>query len=226
MSNTDKVEARNDVAAVLGFMLIVNITIYQITWVYAGPITALSATVLITILNHRRGVNWRDLGLKRPRKIWLTLLQALVVFAGTIIAVYAATLITEQFFEEPESLNARFGDMEGNLQLYLWWVLLSWVVGGFSEEMIFRGFLLTRVEAMIKSRWASTTLAIVFQAAVFASVHLYYQGAYGALQLFPAAIFIGICYVLFGRNLWPLILAHGTMNTLGFLGNYLGDSAI
>lgn len=90
----------------------------------------------------------------------------------------------------------------------------------------FRGFLLSRVEEMFGRHWLSTAVAIVFQGAIFGLIHYYYQGAFGAITIFAAACFIGFCYVMFGRNLWPLILSHGVLDTLGFLGDFLGDSGV
>lgn len=222
----NRAAARNDVLAAMLFIVSVNVVIYQVTWVYAGPITAFLAILFMTLLNRRRKVTWRDLGLRRPRRIWVTLLQAAVTFAGSGLVVFAAGQVSGQFFEQLDTLDTRFGDMEGNLPLYLWWVSIGWVVGGFFEEMMFRGFLLTRIEKIVGARWPATAVAILSQAAFFAVLHYYYQGAYGALQMFGLATFLGVCYILFGRNLWPLILSHGTMNSLGFLGNYLGDAAI
>lgn len=221
-----RMQARNDVIITLLFMAIVNISVYQITWVYAGPITALFSIILVTILIRRRGICWADLGLCRPKNIWATLLQAVITFIGTGLVLYLAYQFVGLFFEKTETTVSRFGDMEGNLQLYFWWVTLGWIVGGFFEEMLFRGFLLSRIEAMIEQRRVSTTVAIFSQAAIFGFIHFYYQGAFGALTIFAAASFIGLCYVLFGRNLWPLILSHGLLNTLGFLGGFLGDKAI
>lgn len=226
MQEVSRVQARTDVAITLLFMAIVNVTVYQITSVYAGPITALFTIILATMLLRRRGVCWADLGLRRPANIWIMLAQALFTFIGMGVVLYLASQCVGLYFDKAETTVSRFGDMEGNIQLYLWWVLIGWVVGGFFEEMLFRGFLLSCIEAMIGRRRLSTTIAIFFQAIVFGVIHFYYQGAYGALTLFAAASFIGLCYVLFGRNLWPLILSHGVLNTLGFLGDFLGDSAI
>lgn len=226
MQENPRVQARNDVVITLMFMAVVNLIVYQITWVYAGPITALLTIILVTKLIHRQGISWEDLGLRRPAKYWITLARALVTFLGTGVVLYFAYQVVGLFFEKQETTVSRFGNMEGNLRLYLWWVLVGWVVGGFFEEMLFRGFLLSRIEAMIGRGRLSTLIAILFQAAVFGMIHFYYQGAYGALTLSAAASFIGLCYVLFGRNLWPLILSHGLLNTLGFLGDFLGGSSI
>jgi CAAX protease family protein len=219
-------KARNDVIITLLFMAIVNVSVYQITWVYAGPITALFTIILVTILIRRRGISWAELGLRRPKNIWIMLVQAVGVLIGTGVVLYLAYQFASLFFEKAETTISRFGNMEGNLQLYLWWVTLGWIVGGFFEEMLFRGFLLSRIELMLGKRKLSTIVAIFFQAAIFGMIHFYYQGAYGALTIFFAASFIGLCYVLFGRNLWPLILSHGLLDTLGFLGDFLGDKAI
>ena len=226
MQKSIRTQARNDVAITLLFMAVVNVAVYQVTWVYAGPITALLTIILTTALIRRQGIGWADLGLCRPRNIWITLAQAAFTFIGTGVVLYFAYQLVGLYFEEAETAVSRFGDMEGNLPLYLWWVLLGWVCGGFIEEMLFRGFFLSRIEAMIGRRWLSTVIAIIFQAAVFGVIHFYYQGAFGALTIFAAACFIGGCYVLFGRNLWPLILSHGLLDTLGFLGDFLGDKAI
>ena len=219
-------QARNEVVATLLFMAIINVVVYQLTWVYAGPITALCTIILTTAMIRRRGVTWAVLGLRRPKSIWIMLAQSAFTFIGTGVVLYLAYQVVGLYFEEAETTVTRFGDMEGNLRLYLWWILLGWVFGGLFEEMLFRGFLLSRVEAMFGEHWFSTIFAILFQAAVFGIIHFYYQGAFGALTIFAAACFIGFCYVLFGRNLWPLILSHGVLNTLGFLGDYLGDRAI
>ena len=226
MQRNVRVQARNDVAVTLLFMAIVNVIVYQITWVYAGPITAFSTIILAAILIRRRGIGWAELGLRRPANIWVTLGQAALTFIGTGVVLYLAYQFVGLYFEKAETTVSRFGDMEGNIALYLWWVLLGWVVGGFFEEMLFRGFLLSRIEAMFGGNRLSTVIAVFLQAAVFGVIHFYYQGAFGALTLFAAASFIGLCYVLFGRNLWPLILSHGLLNTLGFLGDFLGDTAI
>ena len=225
MWNLARRKAGNDVLSMLLFIAVVNVTVYQFSWVYAGPITALSCTAFVTFLIHRRDINWCDLGLAMPGKKWLLPIQTIVVFTAMGVALFLAYQVVGLFFEPKETTVSRFGDMEGNLPLYLWWVFLGWVVGGFCEEMLFRGFLLNRVEVMLGGLKSSTVLAIVFQAAVFGIIHFYYQGAFGALTLFAAAIAIGACYILFGRKLWPLILSHGILDTLGFLGDYLGDSA-
>lgn len=226
MHQISSLQASKEVVATLLFIAIINVIVYQFTWVYAGPITALCTIFLTTVMIRRSGMTWADLGLRRPQNGWIMLAQAAFTFIGTAVVLYLAYQVVGLYFEKTVTTVTRFGDMEGNLGLFLWWVLLGWVFGGLFEEMLFRGFLLGRVEAILGKHWLSTTFAILFQAAVFGVIHFYYQGAFGALTIFAAACFIGFCYVLFGRNLWPLVLSHGVLNTLGFLGDYLGDSTL
>ncbi len=66
------------------------------------------------------------------------------------------------FFEKTDTTISRFGDMEGNLQLYLWLVTLGWIFGGFLKRLLFRGFLLNRIEQMFGKGRLSTIVAIFF----------------------------------------------------------------
>jgi membrane protease YdiL (CAAX protease family) len=51
-------------------------------------------------------------------------------------------------------------------------------------------------------------------------VHAYNRGLFGLLVLGAVGAVLGAFYLMFRRNLWPLILAHGLGNTLGFLADY------
>lgn len=222
MSEPSHRTAPVDLVIVLTFLTVLNVALFQVTWVYAGPITAVSTVVLATVLLRWRGLSWANLGLRKPNRVWVTLLLSVVVFVGTAFVLYGAHQLVGVYFEEPETTSTRFGNIEGNFLLFSWWVAISWIVGGFCEEMLFRGFLLNRLETAIGLARVGTGLAVLVQAALFGMIHYYYQGAFGALTMIAAATFWGICYIALGRNLWPLILSHGTLNTLGFVGEYLG----
>lgn len=82
------------------------------------------------------------------------------------------------------------------------------LIGAFSEEVIFRGYLLTRFEELFGIRKA----AILGSALVFGFGHLY-QGVGG---LIAAALF-GVLYgFVFSkrRSIWPLVFAHAINNVV------------
>jgi membrane protease YdiL (CAAX protease family) len=66
---------------------------------------------------------------------------------------------------------------------------------------------------------AAIAVAIVAQSVLFGSLHLY-AGTFAFLYASLFALTHGIFYVLGGRNLWPLILVHGTWDSVGIWGVY------
>ena len=64
------------------------------------------------------------------------------------------------------------------------------------------------------------------QAILFGAIHYANRGLLKALVTMAVGLALGGFYLAFGRCLWPLILAHGLINTMGFLEEYLdGPSA-
>jgi hypothetical protein len=51
--------------------------------------------------------------------------------------------------------------------------------------------------------------------------HYYYQGLSGAVVTGAIGLVLGIMFVLFRRNLWPVILWHGIIDTLAFSAYFL-----
>jgi hypothetical protein len=62
---------------------------------------------------------------------------------------------------------------------------------------------------------------VLLQALVFALGHAY-QGVTGVVNLFVVGLILGYVYLRGGRNLWPVIVAHGLIDTLSTTLVYLG----
>lgn len=52
--------------------------------------------------------------------------------------------------------------------------------------------------------------------------HFYYQSLRGLVVTGLIGIALGTLYLLYKRNLWPLVLAHGLVDTLSFTALYTG----
>jgi membrane protease YdiL (CAAX protease family) len=121
--------------------------------------------------------------------------------------------------ETPERPD-RFAGIAGNLPIYLLWVSIGWVIGGFTEEMVFRGFLINRFDRLIHGvkaggRFSAGMLvAIAAPAFLWGLAHVYTRGLVGSLPVMLAGVAMGILYIAFGRRLIPLIIAHGALDTL------------
>ena len=156
--------------------------------------------------------NWSHFGLSRPRGLVGCLGVAIALYG----VVYLATMVLVPFLgsvfpvrSEPVFLLY----IRGNVAAYLGWLAIAWLVGGFIEELLFRGFLINRVESLFGNAPGSTAIAILAQAVLFGTLHLY-QGAYGFVFAGTLAVLYGVAYVVLGRNLWPLIIVHGTWNSI------------
>lgn len=209
-----------DLAILIVFVAALNVIALRITGRYAGPITASCTVALIAVLLRKRGMRWRDLGMRRPSRLrWLPL-QVLGILVVWIAVGNGVAALVGQYLPSPDT-SERFGNLAGNLPATLWWIAIGWLIGGFAEEIIFRGFLLNRLMALLPRGARGSVLAVLLQAFLFGSVHAYNRGLFGLLVIGTVGGVLGTFYFVFRRNLWPVILAHGLRNTLGFLVRYL-----
>jgi membrane protease YdiL (CAAX protease family) len=96
------------------------------------------------------------------------------------------------------------GGPEGPLEYLL--LLVTVVVGAFAEELVMRGYLIARLERLLKS----TIVAVLISTALFASYHLY-QGAQGAIGAGATGLVYAAAFCL-SRRLWPICFAHALHN--------------
>ncbi|HPF40041.1 MAG TPA: CPBP family intramembrane metalloprotease [Phycisphaerae bacterium] len=87
-------------------------------------------------------------------------------------------------------------------------MLLFGVLTGIHEELLFRGLLLTRFNALTRNRAAS----VIACAVLFGMVHAY-QGPMGMLQTSAIGLVLGTITTM-TRSLWPAILGHAMFNSL------------
>ncbi|HUL56067.1 MAG TPA: CPBP family intramembrane glutamic endopeptidase [Usitatibacter sp.] len=169
---------------------------------------------------HWRGALWESLGLRKPaswpRAIALAVALYAVDFAVSTWAVpWVASIV------HPAQRPSFLAYIRGNVEGLVTWLAIAWLVGGLCEECLFRGFVLDRIEKMLGGGAAAIAIAIAAQAVLFGSLHLY-AGTFAFVYASLFALTHGIFYVAGGRNLWPLILVHGSWDTVGIWSVYAG----
>jgi membrane protease YdiL (CAAX protease family) len=167
---------------------------------------------------HHRGTGWHSLGLVTPPSWWRALATATALYLATYAVSNWLVAPLAQLFQ-PVAQPSFFAALRGNLPATLLWVGIGCVVGGFMEECLFRGFLLNRVAAMLGGGRAALAIGVVAQALLFGALHLY-GGTFAFVFAACAALVSGTFYLVAGRNLWPLIAAHATWNTVSIWGVY------
>lgn len=83
------------------------------------------------------------------------------------------------------------------------WVLVSFTAG-FCEEVLFRGYIMTRIR--LAGRFKSWVVPTLISALAFGFPHIY-QGVPGFLTITVLGVLFSIVYIRTG-SLWPCIIAH------------------
>jgi len=118
-----------------------------------------------------------------------------------------------EYFVSLEYNDAGLNDtiQGGSFQFFVM-VVMGWLIGGVYEEIVFHGFIFTRLEKMIKGKY-STHMSFVVTAVIFGAYHIQ-LGALGAINaLVVGAVYLAL-FLYFKRNLWYSIMCHGFYNTL------------
>ena len=90
-------------------------------------------------------------------------------------------------------------------------VLVLFFATGISEEIIFRGILLTRSTAQF-----GTVAGLFFMSVAFAMMHLFYNSPLDLVFVFAVGLFYG-ALVLKTKSLWGVILSHTFDNVILYL---------
>lgn len=221
-SKETKQSAIADLVMVVGTLVAVKQSLLPFTIVFAGPVSTFSAMLLATFLLYRRGLGWADLGLRKPDSWWRTLGLCVVVFLAFVGAAAGFGALADVFFEDVGA-SGRFDFVEGNLLGYLMIMALVWTHGSFFEELLFRAFVITKTSTVLGGNRGTEFLAVLLAAIFFGYRHYYYQGMHGALVTGGIGLAFGLLYIWFGkRNIWPLVLVHGLVNSISQTQRFLG----
>jgi hypothetical protein len=182
-----------------------------------------SATLIVAMWRMRvRSMTWKDLGLRKPES-WL---RTLLVTLGILVAIPILIILFQQISEmlsislaadtSAEDAVAKFGDLKdswGHFFAIIPFILIQSAL----EELLDRGFLITWFEKLFSKTGFAALIAVLLQALIFGFRHSY-DISERSITVAIIGLVMGIAYVKFGRNLWPLIIAHCVLNTASMLG--------
>lgn len=181
--------------------------------------------LLLMVWVRLRGETLASFGLIafKARYLAFGLALALVgILLDSVVRSVATPLIVEWTGADPHRDVKFFAEIKGNLPLFLMVVPSVWLCAALGEEFLFRGYLLTRLAQIFGGSTAAWVIAIVGQGVAFGLAH-WYQGPVAMVPIAVGAMLFGAVSVMWGRNLWPAIIAHGLVDTLGFALLYLGQ---
>jgi hypothetical protein len=112
--------------------------------------------------------------------------------------------------------RAIIGDSPGGLTGA---VILGWTVGGFAEELFFRGHIFRTIRGWLGPNRFGLTVALLVSILSFGLLHAY-QGIAGMMDTGFFAIVMSLLYLWRGRLAAPMI-AHGLNDMLLLIGLYV-----
>jgi CAAX protease family protein len=113
-----------------------------------------------------------------------------------------------------------FANIRNSPVNYVIILIIALLVGGFYEEIIFHGFIFTRLEKTFKGKWA-TSAAFILTTIIFGLYH-FQQGIKGILLTAIAGAVYHALILKFNRNLWYGLFVHAFFDFIGLTLIYLG----
>lgn len=175
--------------------------------------SAVAAMAAAWLWLRREGRVWQAVRLQPPANWPRTLAWAAGGTLGTIaIFTFGAQLTQALGLGVPDPAFVLQLVTESPQMFALWVVAVAWFAAGFGEEVLYRGFLMDRLERLAGLRgrpWA----VLVIQALLFGLPHAY-QGLGGMAVTAIVGLWLGWIRNRQGGNLWAVIIAHAAVDTI------------
>lgn len=225
-------------AGQVGLVFLVAGVVVAIGWPLVGDapiarqavvwVANLAMLVAIGFFLRRRHETWEHIGLPWRFGGWRAtgraVAQAVVVVVAALGGFLAGSLLATLPAGPAQQADlSGYAYLEGRLPMLLAALAAVYVVSSFGEEVVYRGFLMTRVAEMGRFTRAAWGIAVVTSAIVFGLAHFDW-GVVGVVQTTCMGFALSGAYLLVGRNLWVLVLAHGAIDTTLFVQLYFGSS--
>ncbi len=161
-----------------------------------------------------------SLGFKKKKATAKNLLLFAPITAFLILLTYRFILVptVTYFTQTPIDIGA-FDMLRGNLGNLFALLPFVWISAAFGEEIIFRGYLMTRFAAI----FGSGVIAMLFNILIFAAFFGFIHGYQGITGQILSGITGGIIATIFHfrkQDLWFSIVVHGMIDTLAFIAIY------
>ena len=170
--------------------------------------------IVIALLVCVKQGSFPEIGFRRPESWARTVVLAL----GIGVAIQLAFSIVvdpllERWTGTPVDVSSLDG-MRGHLGNYMVMLAVGWVIGGFLEEMLFRGYLQKRIRIVLGESPGALVVAILLPALAFGLAHSY-QDTAGMISTGLFGAIFGALFAWYRWNLWLPILVHGFSNVVG-----------
>jgi membrane protease YdiL (CAAX protease family) len=181
----------------------------------------IAVLLIIWLLLKKDRQNFSDIGFSfsrfEPRAVWLGALVAVALFCFLNYCLFP--LLSKIIYLPKANLND-FNGIRHSPAAYVFILAMGWVVGGVYEEIVFHGFIYTRLKKLISGKRA-LYVAFLCTNIIFALYHVQ-LGISGMLNAFLAGCVYQGFMIKCKGNMWYAVLCHGFFDTIGLTFIYLG----
>lgn len=159
------------------------------------------------------------LGFKRDHRWKRMAVIVLVLSVFYTLFTLAVTLpILMHLTGQKQDLSS-FLTLKGDISQLITFLIVIWSIAAIGEEIVYRGYLLHRIQSIFTNNQHSFIIAILVSSAFFGLAHTE-QGLIGVIVTFIDAIYFNVLKKYYNDNLWASVFAHGFNNTIGVVGFY------
>ena len=170
-------------------------------------VRAVEVSAPVLVIMALSGDPWCLFGIVRPQWI-MDFTLACAIWCGDRMAYgMVVSLLPPSLWERSAALPDAHHAVPGGIPSYFL-LLAVCIMSGFAEELVMRGYLIPRLERLLRSTW----IAVIITSVLFGSYHLY-QGIMPAAMIVVNGLVFAISFC-WCRRLWPLCLAHAMHNFL------------
>jgi len=173
-----------------------------------GMTSMLACFLIVRVAGHKPvSVGWtrKDLGVNAGIGLGALVATYVVLFSAALAASFLFPGLLTETPEAQQAIEKNFPPMR------LYWVIPLTIFVAFWEEIVFRGFVLTRLNAIFRRWW----LTILLASTVFGAVHIY-EGLLAVLVISGLALVMSVLFV-WRRSLVPSIVFHWLHNLVIFI---------
>jgi len=201
--------------------LLVSVLIFVVLFLLEIPyLPIILSFILIFVYSALKKDLREGLGFIWPARIFPVLGLSLLI---SVLLVICSFYVFRPFLEFITGVPLNYGpfsQLEGNYQLLFVSIGIGWLVGGFMEEIIFRGFFLSRIVDILPGK-PGVILGLLSTSIFFGYLHDY-QGITGQLLTGIFGLIQGSIYILNKRKIWMNIFIHGFVNTISMMILFFG----
>lgn len=179
----------------------------------------------IWILLRLRGDEPAALGLPfawpSARGVWGAAWKSVLVFVSTLVAWGVGAVIMVNIVGRPEPADmSGYNYLSGNLPMLFLVLAGVFIASSVGEEVLYRGFLVHRLEELGGGGSAALKVAIAVSSIIFGLIHFAW-GPMGMVQTAFMGLALAVSYVILNRNLWIPVLAHFYLDAILMIQMYL-----